>query len=709
MKATPAALPVAVPVSWHAMLACLADEDAPPLDTVGLHWSRAAVAGGHVWRLRGTDPATTIGTGLLAALLPDREGTVRVQRCDRNQTVLGAVIRGGIVVACLAAVADAALLPEMQRLAEQLGSLAAAGNEAVLDGLLPDAGTRVAGRTVCACNAVGEAAIRRAIRDDGLRTVAAVEQATRAGTGCGACRPEIGAILRTTLGTTLGTTLAQDGREPEAAQDRKTNGNRRQDGMDDTGFSVEQQDYLKGFMAGVEARRATLGLKLAPAGGAAATGVAAKAENGQPEDEQAEAWRRTTDAGGRLTAEEEAKRRHHPLDRSDEVAARAQGGVFPKGMDVFLTKWQGLFYVAPNQNGFMCRLRMPGGILGAHQMRGLAALSERCAGGYADVTTRANLQLREIPAAKAMEVLWALADLGLAARGSGGDNVRNVTGSPTAGIDPQELIDTRPMAREIHHWIMSHRALSGLPRKFNIAFDGGGRVPVLEDTNDIAFTAVTVRDGVGVAPGVYYRLGLGGITGHGDFARGTGVVVAPDDTTAVCDAILRVFIREGDRTDRKRARLKYLLDGWGVERFLQAVEKQLGRPLLRVAPEACSAPNRQDRGGHLGVHRQKQPGLSYVGVVLPVGRMTAEQMRGLAAIADAHGSGELRFTVWENLLLPDVRDDHVPAVQEAIRALGRAWCPAPGRRAAASPPATPSSTRRRWPTGWSNGSASRRR
>ena len=211
----------------------------------------------------------------------------------------------------------------------------------------------------------------------------------------------------------------------------------------------------------------------------------------------------------------------------------------------------------------MCRLRMPGGILNTLQVRGVAALAEELGGGYADVTTRANLQVREIAAAHAPEVLTRLADLGLTSRGSGADNVRNVTGSPTAGIDPQELIDTRPDARRIHHHILNHRELYGLPRKFNIAFDGGGLVPVLEDTNDIAFTAVPVVAGHGVAPGIYYRLALGGITGHRDFARGTGVVVAPADTTPVCDAILRVFIANGDRTNRLKARLKYVLDAWG--------------------------------------------------------------------------------------------------------------------------------------------------
>jgi ferredoxin-nitrite reductase len=157
-----------------------------------------------------------------------------------------------------------------------------------------------------------------------------------------------------------------------------------------------------------------------------------------------------------------------------------------------------LFYVAPAQDAFMCRLRMPGGVITSHQLRGVAAIADDLAGGYADITTRANLQLREISAPNAPEVLLRLAEIGLTSRGAGADNIRNVTGSPTAGIDPQELIDTRPDTRALHHFILYHRELYGLPRKFNIAFDGGGRVAVLEDTNDIALAAVQVADGFGV-------------------------------------------------------------------------------------------------------------------------------------------------------------------------------------------------------------------
>ncbi len=222
---------------------------------------------------------------------------------------------------------------------------------------------------------------------------------------------------------------------------------------------------------------------------------------------------------------------------------------------------------------------------------GLADLAERYGGGYSHVTTRANLQIREIEPKNAVALLEAIQDLGLCSRGSGADNIRNVTGTPTAGIDPQELLDTRPYAREWHFHILNERALYGLPRKFNVAFDGAGTIPVLEDTNDIGFQAVEVKDGFGVEPGVWFRLALGGITGHKDFARDTGVIVKPADATKVADAIVRVFIDHGDRTNRNKARLKYVLDAMGFEKFLALVEEKLGceaRPRARRGDRAAA-------------------------------------------------------------------------------------------------------------------------
>lgn len=420
-------------------------------------------------------------------------------------------------------------------------------------------------------------------------------------------------------------------------------------------FTDEQKRWLEGFTSGLAVR------KTAPSTASASAPVPTTTG---PDALQLLAQDRTVAAGGKLVAEETAKRTRHPLDRWDEVVARAEAGQFPKGVDVFLTKYHGLFYVAPAQDSFMCRLRMPNGILNAWQVRGLADAAERLGGGYADVTTRANLQIREIAARHAVEMLLAVQELGLTSRGSGADNIRNVTGSATAGIDPQELYDTRGLCRDMHHYILNHREMYGLPRKFNISFDGGGRVPTLEDTNDIGFVAVRAGGEV------FFRLQLGGITGHLDFAHETGVLLKPQECVKVAGAVVRAFATHGDRTNRQKARLKYVIDRLGRDAFLKEVEKEYGTKLRRAEGMALDPRPLADKHGHVGVHAQRQPGLNYLGVVLPVGRVTSEQMRGLAAIAERFGSGTIRLTVWQNLLISDVADRDVRVCIAALQALG---------------------------------------
>ena len=438
---------------------------------------------------------------------------------------------------------------------------------------------------------------------------------------------------------------------------------------DKTGFTPEQQQYLQGFFSGLLARRGEVS---APAG-------PAREAPPSPHDMHLDAQDRVIAAGGKLVPEEQAKRKKDPFQMWDEIRANAADGRFPKGTDVFLTKFHGLFYVAPAQDAFMCRLRIPNGILNSFQLRGLADMADNLAGGYADVTTRANLQLREIPAKNAPDILVGLSELGLTSRGSGADNIRNVTGSPTAGIDPHELIDTRPLCRELHHHILNHRELYGLPRKFNIAFDGGGDVGVLEDTNDIGFAAVRVEDGHGVPAGVYFRCELGGITGHLDFARDTGLLLMPQECVPAATAMIRVFIKNGDRTDRKKARLKYLLDAWGFEKFLAEAETEYGQPFRRLPREQCVPRRPWARDGHVGVHRQKQDGLNYIGVVLPVGRIGAARLRSLADVAQSCGSGTIRLTVWQNLLISDIPDARLEAAKAAIEGMGLHWQASPVR------------------------------
>jgi ferredoxin-nitrite reductase len=430
-------------------------------------------------------------------------------------------------------------------------------------------------------------------------------------------------------------------------------------------FTDEQKRYLEGFTTGLQISRVGRGL-----GGAAAGKT--NAEPVGPDAAHIKAQDKVVAAGKKLADQEKFKREEHPFDAYPRLKQQAASNAAPSPADNFRWRYYGLFYVAPAQDSYMCRLRIPNGILTHWQFEGLADLAERYCGAYAHVTTRANLQIREIPPKHAVALIEGIQDLGLCSRGAGADNIRNVTGTPTAGIDPQELLDTRPYAREWHHHILNDRSLTGLPRKFNVAFDGAGKIAVLEDTNDIAFAAVEVKDGFGAEPGVWFRLGVGGITGHKDFARDTGIIVRPTEATKVADAIVRVFIELGDRTNRLKARLKYVIDAIGMEKFLVAVEEKLGRALTRVPSEAFAPRPAFDRMAHVGVHRQKQAGLNWIGVVLPLGKVTCEQMRGLAKIARDLGDGELRLTVWQNLLISGVKDESVEIALEAVKALGLA-------------------------------------
>ncbi len=256
--------------------------------------------------------------------------------------------------------------------------------------------------------------------------------------------------------------------------------------------------------------------------------------------------------------------------------------------------------------------------------------------------------------------------VGLHTRGSGADNIRNLTANPTAGIDPHELIDVMPLCHEMGHLIINDRAFYDLPRKFNIAYDGGGLIGTVEDTNDIGCKAVKVGDEV------FFRIALGGATGHKAFARDIGVLVKPAELNKVVAAVVRVYIANGNRTDRKKARLKHLLEKWSLDQYLAETEKLLGYQLQRAPLDLAAAqhPSQTLPHSHVGIFPQKQAGLNYVGVAVPVGHINPKQMIRIAEIADLYGSGEIRLTVWQNFIIPNVPDHFVATVKKALRKVG---------------------------------------
>ena len=433
-------------------------------------------------------------------------------------------------------------------------------------------------------------------------------------------------------------------------------------------FTEEQKEYLQGFFAGVTARTVSPFVGQLPNGkftAQATAGIANLAT--QPiAEEQTVLGTPISD----LCEQEIWKLEQHGLDIWDKLLAHAEENKFPDKADTFRFRYHGLFYVAPAQDAFMLRCRVPAGQLTAEQFRGLSEIAEDWGKGYADITTRANIQIREIAPKHIVKVLLKLQELGLTSRGSGVDNVRNITASPTAGIDPAEIINTQPYAKALHYYILNNRDLYDLPRKFNVAFEGGGSISVVADTNDIGFVATKVKEDAEVPAGVYFRVQLAGITGHQQFAADAGILVRPEQCVAVGAAILRVYIEHGDRTNRKQARLKYLIDRWGIPKFVEEVEKKLSFPLIFFPLEKCVPPHPPVLHGHLGVYKQSQKNRNYVGVAVPVGRLRVRQMRRIADLARNYGSGELRLTVWQNLILPDIPDAFVETVKRSLVRIG---------------------------------------
>ncbi len=393
-----------------------------------------------------------------------------------------------------------------------------------------------------------------------------------------------------------------------------------------------------------------------------------------------------------LIFEERVKRELHPLDAYDQLLDHAVANKAPDKEALFRFKWNGLFFLTPNKEAFMARLRIPGGQLQTFQLREIARVAKELTTGYVQITTRANFQIRLIEPKDAPEVLRRIQSVGLHTRGAGADNIRNLTANPTAGIDPHELIDTMPLCHQLGQIILNDRSFYDLPRKFNIAFDGGGLIGTVEDTNDIGLKAVKIETESGdIKPGIYFRVALGGATGHKAFARDLGVLVKPEEVLKVTAALVRVYIANGNRGDRKKARLKHLLETWSLEKYLEETEKLLGWKLLRRSGNGVVEswsngvmPSPSQHSGtpalpspiphsHVGVFPQKQPGFNYIGVAIPVGEITPKQMLRLAEIAELYGSSEVRLTVWQNLIIPNIPDAFVETVKKALVKAGLHW------------------------------------
>ncbi|BAT74977.1 hypothetical protein LR48_Vigan09g073300 [Vigna angularis] len=327
-------------------------------------------------------------------------------------------------------------------------------------------------------------------------------------------------------------------------------------------------------------------------------------------------------------------------------------------------KWLGLFHRRKHHYGrFMMRLKLPNGVTTSAQTRYLASVIRKYGkDGCADVTTRQNWQIRGVVLPDVPEILKGLAEVGLTSLQSGMDNVRNPVGNPLAGIDPDEIVDTRPYNNLLSQFItansLGNPAMSNLPRKWNVCVVGSHDLFEHPHINDLAYMPANNKDGR-----FGFNLLVGGFFSAKRCAEAIPLDawVSADDVIPVCKAVLETYRDLGFRGNRQKTRMMWLIDELGIEVFRSEVEKRMAGKQLERAQEDL-VKKQWERRDYLGVHPQKQEGISYVGIHIPVGRVQADEMDELARLADEYGTGELRLTVEQNIIIPNVDNSKLEAL-----------------------------------------------
>jgi ferredoxin-nitrite reductase len=323
-----------------------------------------------------------------------------------------------------------------------------------------------------------------------------------------------------------------------------------------------------------------------------------------------------------------------------------------------------IYHPAIARDGLLTRLRIPGGVLNESQCRTIAELLESIGLEYIQVTNRANLQLRSLAQDLDPELLIKLAECDLAANHTAVDGIRNMMLSPTAGIDSQELIDVRPLAAAWDGYLNQHPELGVLSTKFSVGFDGGGSVGIIDRPNDITLLAVGDRE-------FSLHLGMGD---RGDAPLPVDVRLTMDECLPMLVAIAQSYrqgieLLGGDA--RRKPRLRDVIGHYGLTGFSELVRREFAGSRRFVFKNTDLERSLGVAGDfHLGVHPQDRSGFYYLGIVLPLGRWTISQIKGLGKIAAEYGSGNIRLTPWQNIILPDVKAADVVQVQGLISDLG---------------------------------------
>ena len=351
------------------------------------------------------------------------------------------------------------------------------------------------------------------------------------------------------------------------------------------------------------------------------------------------------------------KREKDGLDVLGDVPRYAQEGweAISEG-DRERLKWLGTFFKRQTPGHFMMRLRISNGISNAAQLRAIAEVSHQFGREFADITTRQQVQLRWFKIEHVLQIWDRLEKVGLVSLQTGMDNIRNVVGCPLAGLNPNELLDASPVVREFTETFLGNKAYTNLPRKFNVTITGCTENCTHGASQDISLTPAT-KEIAGQEVGGF-NLAVGGKMGSGGFqpASALDIFLLPQEAAEVCSQIVLTFRDHGPREARNKARLAFLVREWGVDRFRQELEDRVGRPLLTAGNDM----RLQGQTDHVGISPQKQPGLSYMGLVVPVGRITSKQLFEVARLAEVYGNGEIRITAGQNLVIPNVPDEKIP-------------------------------------------------
>lgn len=328
-------------------------------------------------------------------------------------------------------------------------------------------------------------------------------------------------------------------------------------------------------------------------------------------------------------------------------------------------KWLGLFHRRKHQYGrFMMRFKLPNGITNSTQTRFLAeTISKYGKEGCADLTTRQNWQIRGIMLEDVPSLLKGLESVGLSSLQSGMDNVRNAVGNPLAGIDPDEIVDTIPICQALNDYIINrgkgNTEITNLPRKWNVCVVGTHDLFEHPHINDLAYVPATKNGVFG------FNILVGGFFSSKRCAEAIPMDawVPTDDVVPLCKAILETYRDLGTRGNRQKTRMMWLIDEMGVEEFRAEVERRMPSGTIRRAGQDLIDPSWKRRS-FFGVNPQKQAGLNYVGLHVPVGRLHAPEMFELARIADEYGNGEIRITVEQNLILPNIPTEKIDKLMQ---------------------------------------------